>query len=116
MIPPSFTAHRYAIVDTLNDAGIKAVGDPRLQPPGVLVDGPDFDQPVGNEMAVRYTIHVIAAPPGDAEALDWINDTAAQVVAALGYFNLSGFAGTYPLGDADCPCKTITFAATADLC
>ena len=80
--------------------------DPRALPPCVLLGAPEFVRTVGvGGWLINYPVHVIAAPPGNADALDWMLDTVEAVIAAAGFAPFTP--GTY--GDTSNPAYTGTY-------
>jgi len=76
---------RAAIVAELEPLGVPVVVDVRdLQPPAIVVglaDQIDWYTVCGPQARVRVSI--VAAPPGNADAGDWLSDTVEAVLRAL---------------------------------
>jgi hypothetical protein len=102
----SFSEARNAVAATLTAAGVTPVSlDPRGQPPFVLVDAPSSVAPqnAGSTWNLAIPVRIIAAPPGNAEALDWMLEQLETVLVALDPNDCTARAGTYPVNDKDCP-------------
>lgn len=114
--PPvdAFTQARRDIADALTATGLVNVSlDPRLQPPGILVDAPSRIR-TGNGGATweaMFPVRVLTPPPGDAMALDHLLVRLDPVLQALGA-TAEALAGTYPLNDKDCPAYTVEITRT----
>src|SRR5262245_364617 len=105
---------RRDLADRLTDAGIGNVSlDPRVQPPGVLVDTPAgfIPLPARAGWEVAFVVRVLAPPPGDADALDFMLATAEACAVALGVANVVGRSGTVTLAGKDLPAFTLELAA-----
>ena len=112
--PTSMAATRADLVAQMTAAGIPNVtGDPRLQPPGVLVDVPDTIDTITAAAGwrVQYVVKVVAAPPGDAEAADWLLATTQQVLQVFGY-GAAARVGTVTVDGKDCPAYIVTQTLT----
>jgi len=76
---------RAVIAGKLTAAGVAAELDPRAVPPFVLVGAPAGDRGQGiGGWPVVFPVHVVAAPPGDADALDWMLDQVELILRTLG--------------------------------
>ena len=106
----AFTQARAELKATLEAAGIDNVTlDPRLEPPGVLVDAPSSVEPAngGATWTLVIPVRLIAPPPGNADALDWLLATLEPVMVAIGIDEARARAGTYSLNDKDCPAYSV---------
>ena len=64
---------RSAIVAQLTTLGLAAVTDPRnIRPRSVLVEAPTFTSFTYNVGDIRFTLRIVAAPPGNQDAEDYL--------------------------------------------
>jgi len=97
---------RAAIAGKLTAAGVDAVLDPRAVPPFVLVGAPSGDRGQGiGGWPVTYPVHVVAAPPGSADQLDWLLDQVEAILRTLGQATWT----PTRYGDADWPAYELTY-------
>lgn len=102
----AFAEARNAVAATLTAGGVEHVSlDPRGQPPFVLVDAPSTVNPENGGMtwSLVIPVRIIASPPGNSEALDWMLTQLELALVALDPNDCTARAGTYPLNDKDCP-------------
>jgi hypothetical protein len=72
---------RSAIVATLTTLGVQAVTDPRnIRPRSVLVEAPTFTSFTYNVGDIRFTLRIVAAPPGNQDAEDYLITTADRIM------------------------------------
>ena len=72
---------RSAIVATLTGLGLAAVTDPRnIRPRSVLVEAPTFTSFTYNVGDLRFSLRIVAAPPGNQDAEDYLITTADQIM------------------------------------
>lgn len=97
---------RIEIAGKLTAEGVNCSTDPKVQVPAVLVGSPEV---VSNEgiggWRVNYPITVLAAPPGDEHALEWMLET---VEAILPIFPGAAFPRTTNHNGSDVPSYLIT--------
>jgi hypothetical protein len=97
---------RVEIAGKLTANGVTVSTDPKVQVPAVLVGAPSV---TGNEgvggWRVEYPITVLAAPPGDAHALEWMLD---QVEAILPLYPGAAFPRLTDHNGSDVPSYVIT--------
>lgn len=76
-----FAEARSAIVNTLTSLGLAAITDPRnLRPRSVLVDPPTFTAFTYNVGDIEFTLRIVAAPPGNQDAEDYLITTADTIM------------------------------------
>lgn len=90
---------RAAIADKLTAAGLPATLDPTTVPPFVLVGAPDIDPAGVGGWSLTLPVHVVVAPPGDAEALDALLELTELTLRTLG----PGAARPTTYGDRQAP-------------
>lgn len=96
---------RSELAGKLTAAGVTASLDPRAVPPFVLV-GPPTISPAGiGGWTAEYPVHVVAAPPGNVDALSWCLEQVCTVLRTLG--PSTAFPTTY--GDKDAPAYELTY-------
>lgn len=89
-------------------AGLRAVTDPRnLTPKSVLIELPTFQSVNVNVAAVTVRLVVVAAPPGNSDATDWII-TACDTLMTSGMAITDGGPLTLIVGDMELPAYTLT--------
>jgi hypothetical protein len=72
---------RSAIVAQLTTLGLAAVTDPRnIRPRSVLVEAPTFTSFTYNVGDLRFTLRIVAAPPGNQDAEDYLITTADRIM------------------------------------
>ncbi len=72
---------RSAIVATLTGLGLAAVTDPRnIRPRSVLVEAPTFTSFTYNVGDLRFSLRIVAAPPGNQDAEDYLITTADTIM------------------------------------
>jgi hypothetical protein len=72
---------RSAIVAQLTTLGLAAVTDPRnIRPRSVLVEAPSFTSFTYNVGDIRFTLRIVAAPPGNQDAEDYLITTADAIM------------------------------------
>lgn len=89
---------RTELAGKLAAAGLTATLDPVTVPPFVLVGAPSATAAAGiGGWSVDFPIHVVAAPPGNLAALQWMLDQTEAVWGALGF--APAFPGIYGVDD-----------------
>jgi len=72
---------RSAIAATLSALGLAVVLDPRnIRPRSVLIEAPTFTSFTYNVGDIRFTLRILAAPPGNQDAEDYLITTADQIM------------------------------------
>lgn len=107
-----FQAARDRCAAVLTAAGVANVTlDPVAVPPFVLVGLPEDVQSVARAgWKFVLPVHVVAPPPGGADAADWLLSQLPLVLSSL-----SGAAAgpdTYPVSDKDCPAYRVEHVVT----
>lgn len=99
---------RAELAGKLTAAGVTPVVlDPRAVPPFVLLGAPAWTGSAGvGGWTVAYPVHVVAPGPATLDTLDWLLDTAEQVIRTLGYADATPT--TY--GERDSPAYTLIYA------
>jgi hypothetical protein len=99
--------YRY-IVQTLQDAGIPAVDDPRnLTPGSVLVDPPSVTLQSSNLARLDVTATVVMPGPGNKDAANALL-VLVDKIAALSLNVTSAVPGTYTVSGNDLPSYQLT--------
>lgn len=96
------------LIGALSDAGLPVVTDARnAQPPCVIVDPPAVS-PVqsGYLVALSFPVTLVAPPPGNRDAVQWLLTAADDVLAAATV--TGGGPGSYTLGTVECPAYELT--------
>jgi hypothetical protein len=97
---------RGEIAGKLTAGGVDATLDPATVPPFVLVGSPTVVAGAGiGGWSVDYPIHVVATPPGNAKALEWMLEQVELVLRALG--PAPATPGLY--GDTEAPAYELTY-------
>jgi hypothetical protein len=103
---------RAVIAGKLAGAGVEhVVLDPRAVAPFVLVGAPEVLGGVGvGGWSVDYPVHVVAPPPGSADALVWLLDQTELVLRTL------GATGATPTryGEREAPAYELTYRRDID--
>jgi hypothetical protein len=96
------------VVAALQAEGLTVITDPRnVRPPCVLVEPPSITQNQNKTLAqLDFPITVLAPPPGNKDALNWLLDTADEIVGAVG--PTTGSPTVYTIGNQDLPAYTLT--------
>ena len=93
---------------SLKKLGFTAVVDPRNVRPGtVFIELPTFDSFNYNIADIRITIRVIAAPPGNSDATDWILQAVDKIMNSE-MAVLDGRPGMATYGNQDLPTYDLT--------
>lgn len=97
-----------AITAEVTGAGFRAVTDPRnLAPRSVFVQLPRFESFNNNIADITVQLQVVAAPPGNTDATDWLLttvDTLLQTDLAI----VAGEPITLLIGDMELPAYQLT--------
>jgi hypothetical protein len=103
-----FTDAVAAVAQAIEDAGFRAVTDPRnVSARCVFVELPTFESFTTNIADISISVKVLAAPPGNNDAFDWVMTTVDALLAA----NLpitSGRPITWLLGQMEYPGYDLT--------
>jgi hypothetical protein len=68
-----FIEAQNSLVATITALGFQPVTDPRnIRPLSVLISPPTFDSFTYNVGDLTFTISVVAAPPANQDAIDWL--------------------------------------------
>lgn len=109
-----FAESRTAIVDALTALGIVSVTDPRnARPLTVLVNPPTFDSFTYNVGDIRFELLILAAPPGNQDAEDYLITTADTVMASTTLAVTGGRPVAVNVGDQQIPAYSLTVAIAA---
>lgn len=105
-----FTDAVQAVTDVLTSLNVPWTTDPRnVRPRSVLVELPTFDSWTYNVADVRLTLRILAAPPGNQDAGDYLITTADTLMnSALAVTN--GRPGYTTVGGQDLPTYDLTVA------
>ncbi len=97
-----------AVSAAVTAAGFRAVTDPRnVSARCVFIDLPTFSSFTTNVADITISVKVVAAPPSDTNAFDWITSTVDTLLAA----NIPIVAGqpiTWVLGQTELPAYDLT--------
>jgi hypothetical protein len=109
-----FAESRTAVVNALTALGLAAVIDPRnARPMTVLVNPPTFDSFTYNVGDIRFDLLILAAPPGNQDAEDYLITTADTIMASTTLAVTSGRPATVTVGDQVIPAYNLTVAIAA---
>ena len=99
-----------AVVDELADLGIPAITDPRnARPNAVFVELPTIDLLTYNVADCRVTLRLLAPPPGNQDAADYLMTQADKVIdSALAVVDARP--GTAVYGGQELPSYDLTVA------
>lgn len=99
-----------AVVDVLTDLGLKPVTDPRnVRPNSVFVQLPTCTGFTYNVGDIRIVANVVAAPPGNADAANYLLTVADQIMnSSLAVTDLRP--GMVSVGGQDLPSYDLTIA------
>lgn len=97
-----------ALVSTITGLGLVAVTDPRnARPLTVLIEPPSFDAFTYNVGDLTFRISVLAAPPGNQDASDYLLTTVDALMNSTLPIT-SGQPNTIELGGQNLPCYDLT--------
>jgi len=72
-----------SVVNTLKALGLAVVTDPRnARPLTVFVEAPTFDNFNNNVADITTTVRILAPPPGNQDALDWLVSRAWEIMGS----------------------------------
>ena len=109
-----FAESRTAIVNALTALGIATVTDPRnARPMTVMVNPPTFDSFTYNVGDIRFELLILAAPPGNQDAEDYLITTADQIMASTTLAVTNGRPIAVTVGDQQIPAYSLTVAIAA---
>lgn len=99
-----------ATKNALTALGYSVVTDPRnARPMTVLIELPTWDSFTYNVGDIRLTIRILAAPPGNQDASDWLI-TQADTIMNSAIAVTSGRPGLASYGGQDIPTYDLTVA------
>lgn len=97
-----------ALVSTITSLGLVAVTDPRnARPLTVLIEPPSFDAFTYNVGDLTFRVSVLAAPPGNQDASDYLLTTVDALMNSTLPIT-SGQPNTIELGGQNLPCYDLT--------
>jgi ABC-type Zn uptake system ZnuABC Zn-binding protein ZnuA len=109
-----FAESRTAIVNALTALGIASVTDPRnARPMTVMVNPPTFDSFTYNVGDIRFELLILAAPPGNQDAEDYLITTADTIMASTALAVTDGRPIAVTVGDQQIPAYSLTVAIAA---
>lgn len=109
-----FAESRTAIVNALTALGIASVTDPRnARPMTVMVNPPTFDSFTYNVGDIRFELLILAAPPGNQDAEDYLITTADAIMASTTLAVTDGRPIAVTVGDQQIPAYSLTVAIAA---
>jgi hypothetical protein len=109
-----FAESRTAIVNALTALGIASVTDPRnARPMTVMVNPPTFDSFTYNVGDIRFELLILAAPPGNQDAEDYLITTADTIMASTTLAVTDGRPIAVTVGDQQIPAYSLTVAIAA---
>jgi hypothetical protein len=103
-----FAESRTAIVNALTALGLAVVTDPRNARPTVFVGAPTFDVFTYNVGDITFELSILAAPPGNLDAEDYLITTADTIMASTTLAITAGRPVTFSVGDQQIPAYTMT--------
>jgi hypothetical protein len=99
-----FAESRTAVVNALTALGLAAVTDPRnARPMTVLVNPPTFDSFTYNVGDITFELLILAAPPGNQDAEDYLITTADTIMGSTTLAVVDGRPITVTVGDQQIP-------------
>ena len=106
-----FADSRTAIVNALTALSLVPVTDPRnARPMTVLVNPPTFDAFTYNVGDIRFELLILAAPPGNQDAEDYLITTADTIMASTTLAVTDGRPIAVTVGDQQIPAYSLTVA------
>jgi len=109
-----FADSRTAIVNALTALGVVSVTDPRnARPLTVLINPPTFDAFTYNVGDIRFELLILAAPPGNQDAEDYLITTADTIMASTTLAVTGGRPVSVTVGDQQIPAYSLTVAIAA---
>jgi hypothetical protein len=109
-----FAESRTAIVNALTALNIVSVTDPRnARPLTVLINPPTFDAFTYNVGDIRFELLILAAPPGNQDAEDYLITTADTIMASTVLAVTGGRPVSVTVGDQQIPAYSLTVAIAA---
>lgn len=109
-----FAESRTAIVNALTALGVAVVTDPRnARPMTVMVNPPTFDSFTYNVGDIRFELLILAAPPGNQDAEDYLITTADTIMASTTLAVTDGRPIAVTVGDQQIPAYSLTVAIAA---
>lgn len=101
---------RAKLVTSLTNLGLAVVTDPRnARPMSVLVEPPTYTCFNSNVADIRFTISILAAPPGNQDAEDYLI-TTADTITNSSISVLDGRPTLRSVGTQDIPAYDLTVA------
>jgi hypothetical protein len=109
-----FAESRTAIVNALTALGVAVVTDPRnARPMTVMVNPPTFDSFTYNVGDIRFELLILAAPPGNQDAEDYLITTADTIMGSTTLAVTDGRPIAVTVGDQQIPAYSLTVAIAA---
>lgn len=106
-----FAESRTAIVNALTALSLVPITDPRnARPMTVLVNPPTFDAFTYNVGDIRFELLILAAPPGNQDAEDYLITTADTIMASTTLAVTDGRPIAVTVGDQQIPAYSLTVA------
>ena len=106
-----FAESRTAIVNALTALSLVPVTDPRnARPMTVLINPPTFDAFTYNVGDIRFELLILAAPPGNQDAEDYLITTADTIMASTTLAVTDGRPIAVTVGDQQIPAYSLTVA------
>ena len=106
-----FNEARSTVVATLVALGLKTETDVRnARPMTVLVDPPTFTCFNSNIAEIEIDLKVLAAPPGNQDAVDYLITTADTIMASTTLAVTDGRPIAVTVGDQQIPAYSLTVA------
>ena len=104
---------RARIVTALSGAGLTVVTDPRnARPLSVIIDPPTMTRSTasgtGSQVMLEFNCIVLAAPPGNLDALNWLSNTVDTITSITNFAATQATPGVYTVGGQELPCYTVT--------
>ena len=103
-----FAAAQATLVGSLQGLGLAVVTDPRnARPMSVLVDPPTFTCFNSNIAEIEIGVQVLAAPPGNQDAVDYLI-SAADTIMDSEISLIRGIPGVMQIGGQEVPTYDLT--------
>ena len=98
-----------AIANRITALGLKPVTDPRnARPLTVFIELPTFTSFTSNVGDLTFTLRVLAAPPGNQDAGDYLMTTIDTLMADAGLAITAGQPTTAVIGSQELPAYDLT--------
>jgi len=106
-----FAEAQAALASRLDALSIVNTADPRnARPMSVLIEPPSFTAFTYNVLKMTFTLRVLAAPPGNQDAIDYLYTTIDTIINTTTIDVLDGRPSMTTIGGQDIPSYDLTVA------